>query len=218
MKLAKQLFAAVIALAALATQQVQAIDGINVINVSLKAVVEGDSIARGDNVISQFGTLRASTHDLIGSVGLDKGILFGPRAQLLLIRRNFGQDDESSAIIIREPGRADLDINDYFAFTPGNPVQSGTINVNTSRARTTLQYIGTLTINIPGETTMSLSGFTTEKTGTALISGSEVSGNVFSVVGNLAGEGTANDGLSDQLIVVQGTLRVGATKLVPSVL
>ena len=216
MKPSSSLVLAFAALAIWLAPQARAVDGINVINVTLKAIVEGESIARGDNVISQAVTLRATTRDLIESVGLDKGILFGPRAQLLLIRRNFGQDDESSAIIIREAGRADCDINDYFSFAPGNPVQSGTINFVTGRARTTLQYIGTLTISIPGETAMSLSGFTTEKTGTALVNGTEVSGNVFSLAGDLAGEGTANNGEGDQLIVVQGTLRVGATKLVPS--
>lgn len=212
MTLAQQLFAALTVFAALAVQRVQAIDSINVINVSLKYLVEGDGFVQGNNDVFPVRTVRVSTRDLIELLGEEKSISFGPRAQVLLLRRNFGQDDQSATIIIREPGRPDSDVNDYLGFNPGAQILSGVVNVITGRTRGTLNYIGTLAIDVPGKLSLLLSGSTTEKAGTIVVDGQEVGGATYSVVSNLAGEGIAND----QFLVVEGTMRLGAAKLVPS--
>lgn len=212
MKFLKTLFALGIAFGALATQEARAVDGVNVINFTLKALAEGDVNQSGNNVVSKVDAIRINTRDFMNLLEVETGFEFGSRAQLLLIRRNFGEGTESVEIAIREPGFADFDVSQYFLFEPGSFVQAGTINVVTGKARNTLYYIGTLAMDFPDLVFLSLTGFTTEKTGTARLGGSEVDGSVFSLVSNMAGEGS----ILGDLMIVQGTVRVGPTKFVAS--
>ena len=194
----------------------RAIDSLNLLTLNLKMVAEGDVVAKGNNLVHQVETLRGTSRDFINIIGNLKGTTFTARAQILILRRNFGQENEIGSVIIREPGLPDCDIGEYIGFRAGEAVASGTVNLINGRAQVTLQYIGTLGINIPDFLSFIAAGATVDKGGTSTINGETVENVTFSVAGNLAGEGAVTVGGANQLLIVEGTIRLGPTKFVPS--
>src|SRR5688572_20677220 len=147
MKACTLLFAALTLTLTLLATPAQAIDSLNLVTLNLKMVAEGDVVAKGNNLVHPVDTLRGTSRDFINIIGNVKGMTFGPRAQIMILRRNFAQENEIGSVIIREPGLPDCEITEYIGFQAGEAVASGTVNLINGRTQVTLQYIGTLGIN-----------------------------------------------------------------------
>lgn len=197
--------------------QVQAVDAVHTITLSVKATARSEEVTRGDIITTRPEVFRATTRDVIEAMGVARETSFGPRAQLLLIRRNIQQSEgEDVSIVVRETGRADTDVTELIGFEPGTDVETGTFHVPTGRARSTALSIGTMSLQIPQAVSLVASGISTEKRGSVNIGGEETSSNLVSLSAKLAGQGTLIDGETETFVIVEATLTVGAARLVSS--
>jgi hypothetical protein len=198
-----------------AADRVRALDAEHVMTLALTASAEGDPIPKGNVTSSRLIKVRAATRDFIVAMGDAKGVQFGPRARLLLIRRDVGTEQESGMAVVRETGMEDVDVSDLIGFDRDEAVITGQINSATGLIRLSALYIGRFVVEIPDDIRFDTSGSTTEKINSVAINRVQTDLGLTSLSAKVAGKGfvTGDEG-GEILIIVEGTVRIGAPKIV----